>query len=113
MEADAFWREMRAINRSAAWGDRAVLNATFGLRGAFPVQRREQEEPMPKQSPDGVQGEGDYRAAKRYRHETEDFIAKRGKDIPDLAKKAEKAVEGPEGRKLAAAERKGKSKARH
>jgi hypothetical protein len=62
---------------------------------------------------EGVQGEGDYKAARAYKRDTENFIAKKGKDIPELAKKAEKAVEGPENAELKKAEDIGKSKARH
>ena len=60
-----------------------------------------------------VQGEGDYKAARDYKRDIDNFMQKRGSEIPDLAKTAEKAVEGPEGPELAQAEQKGKSKARH
>lgn len=61
----------------------------------------------------GVQGEGNYDAARDYRRDTEAFIAKKGKDIPKLAKEAERALEGSEGESLKKAEEIGKSKARH
>jgi hypothetical protein len=61
----------------------------------------------------GVQGEGNYDAARDYRRDTEAFIAKKGKDIPEMAKDAEKALEGSEGEALKRAEDIGKSKARH
>ena len=60
-----------------------------------------------------VQGEGDYKAARDYKRDIDNFMQKKGSEIPDLAKAAEKAVEGPEGAELAQAEQKGKSKARH
>jgi hypothetical protein len=60
-----------------------------------------------------VQGEGDYKAARAYKRDIDDFMQKKGSEIPNLAKTAEKAVESPEGAELAQAERKGKSKARH
>jgi len=60
-----------------------------------------------------VQGEGDYKAARDYKRDIDKFVKDKGNDIPDLAKDAEKAVEGPEGADLARAEEKGKSKARH
>ena len=60
-----------------------------------------------------VQGEGDYKAARDYKRDIDKFVQDKGGDIPDLAKDAEKAVEGPEGAELAQAEHKGKSKARH
>jgi len=60
-----------------------------------------------------VQGEGDYKAARDYKRDIDNFMQKKGSEIPDLAKTAEKAVEGPEGAELAQAEQKGKSKARH
>jgi hypothetical protein len=61
----------------------------------------------------GVQGEGNYDAARDYRRDTEAFIAKKGKDIPSMAKDAEKALDGSEGESLKRAEDIGKSKARH
>jgi len=66
-----------------------------------------------KRSDEGVQGEGDYKSARVYKKDVEGFIEKKGSQIPDLAKDAERAVEGPEGEELKKAEEKGKSKARH
>ena len=66
-----------------------------------------------KQSDAGIQGEGDYKSARVYKKDIEGFIEKKGDDIPNLAKDAEKAVDGPEGPELKKAEEKGKSKARH
>ena len=60
-----------------------------------------------------VQGEGDYKAARDYKRDIDKFVQKKGNDIPNLAKEAEKAIEGPEGAELEQAEQKGKSKARH
>jgi hypothetical protein len=62
---------------------------------------------------DDVQGEGDYRSARRYKKDIDEFIAKKGKDIPDMAKKAEHDLESGEGPELEKAEAKGKAKARH
>jgi len=66
-----------------------------------------------KPSDAGVQGEGDYKSARVYKKDVEGFIQKKGDDIPNLAKDAERAVDGPEGPDLKKAEDKGKSKARH
>ena len=66
-----------------------------------------------KPSDAGIQGEGDYKSARVYKKDIEGFIEKKGDDIPNLAKDAEKAVDGPEGPELKKAEEKGKSKARH
>jgi len=60
-----------------------------------------------------VQGEGDYRSARVYQRDIKDFMKKKSGEIDDLAKDAEKALEGPEGKDLQKAEEKGKSKARH
>ena len=60
-----------------------------------------------------VQGEGDYESARRYKRDIDTFVKEKGGQIPDRAKEAERAVEGPEGEDLARAEEKGKSKARH
>ena len=71
---------------------------------------------MKDQKPAGVnpvQGEGDYKAARDYKRDIDNFMQKKGSEIADLAKSAEKAVESPEGAELAQAEQKGKSKARH
>ena len=64
-------------------------------------------------SEDAVQGEGDYKAARAYKRDIDNFLQNKGSEIPNLAKTAEKAVESPEGAELAQAEQKGKSKARH
>ena len=66
-----------------------------------------------KSSGNGVQGEGDYKSARVYKKDVEGFIQQKGEDIPNLAKDAERALEGPEGAELEKAEEKGKSKARH
>ena len=69
---------------------------------------------MPQNKNDsGVQGEGDYRSARVYKKDIENFMNKKGGEISDLAKKAEEALEGPEHDQLEKAEEKGKSKARH
>ena len=60
----------------------------------------------------GVQGEGDYEAARAYRKDTESFVAEHRKDIPKMANDAEKALDGAEGSDLKKAEEIGKSKAR-
>jgi hypothetical protein len=66
-----------------------------------------------KPSDNGVQGEGDYKSARVYKKDIEGFIQKKDSEIPNLAKDAEKAIDGPEGAELEKAEEKGKSKARH
>ena len=67
----------------------------------------------PRKSPDEVQGEGDYKSARKYKRDIDTFMKEKGAEIPDRAKNAEQAIEGPEGPDLARAEEKGKSKARH
>ena len=62
---------------------------------------------------DAVQGEGDYKSARVYKRDIENFIQKKNADIPQMAKDAEKAVDGLEGAELKKAEEQGKSKARH
>jgi hypothetical protein len=59
-----------------------------------------------------VQGEGDYESARVYKKDIDEFVATRKGEIPELAKKAEEALGGPEGAELKEAEEKGKSKAR-
>jgi hypothetical protein len=61
----------------------------------------------------GVQGEGDYRSARTYKRDIDTFVNKKSSEIPEMAKDAEEALEGPEGEELKKAEEKGKSKARH
>jgi hypothetical protein len=60
-----------------------------------------------------LQGEGSYTATRNYDRGTEKFIAKNKGKISKMAKDAEKALEGPEGKSLRAAERAGRAKARH
>lgn len=60
-----------------------------------------------------VQGEGDYRSAREYKRDIDKFMREKSGQIPGMAKEAEKAIEGAEGRQLKKAEEKGKSKARH
>jgi len=61
---------------------------------------------------DKVHGEGNYAASRDYDKRTEKFISEKKSEIPKMAKDAEKALEGPEGEELRAAEEKGKAKAR-
>ena len=66
-----------------------------------------------KATEDKVHGEGNYAASRDYDKRIEKFVSEKKSDIPQYAKDAEKALEGPEGEKLRAAEEKGKAKARH
>ena len=61
-----------------------------------------------KQDP-RVQGEGDYRSARRYRRDVEEFVAQN--DIEELARDAAPASEA-EHREMLEAERKGRARAR-
>lgn len=60
-----------------------------------------------------VQGEGDYRSAREYIRDIDRFMREKSGQIHDMAKEAEKAIEGPEGKQLKKSEEKGKSKVRH
>jgi len=60
----------------------------------------------PGSKTDGVEGEGSYAAARRYREGLERSVKKGDSD--KLAKEAEKALEGPEGDALRAAEKSAK-----
>jgi hypothetical protein len=65
-------------------------------------------------SDDGkVQGEGDYRSAREYKRDIDRFMREKSGQIRGMAREAEKAIEGAEGKQLRKAEEKGKSKARH
>ena len=66
-----------------------------------------------RKNTDEVQGEGDYKSARRYKRDVDIFLKEKGSEIPERAKEAEQAIEGAEGPELARAEEKGKSKARH
>ena len=61
----------------------------------------------------GIQGEGNYDAARRHRQRVESFGREKADQIPEMAKDAEQAVDGPERDELNRAEEKGKAKARH
>jgi hypothetical protein len=56
---------------------------------------------------DGVQGEGNYDASRRYDQGVKQSVEKG--DAAELAEKAKKALEGPEGDELRKAEEKGKA----
>jgi len=66
-----------------------------------------------KSGGNGVQGEGDYKSARKYKQDIDEFMTKKSGDIGKMGKDAEQALEGPEGKDLERAEEKGKSKARH
>lgn len=66
-----------------------------------------------KSGGNGVQGEGDYRSAREYKRDIDRFMREKSGQIHDMAKEAEKAIEGAEGKQLKKAEEKGKSKSRH
>jgi len=53
---------------------------------------------------DGIQGEGNYDAARRYRKGQEDFAKQTGK-VDKAAHEAEDALDGPEGAELERARR--------
>lgn len=57
----------------------------------------------------GVQGEGDYRSARRHRRDVEEFVAEN--DIEELARDAAPRSEA-ERREMLEAERKGRSRAK-
>jgi hypothetical protein len=59
-----------------------------------------------------LEGEGSYTATHNYDRAQEKFIAKNRGKITKLAKDAEAALEGPEGKSLRAAERAARAKAR-
>lgn len=61
---------------------------------------------------DKIHGEGNYKAARDYDKRTEKFIHEKSAKIPTYAKDAKKALDGPEGDALRAAEARGKTKAR-
>lgn len=66
-----------------------------------------------KKTKDNVHGEGNYAASRDYDNRIEKFVSEKKSEIPKYAKDAEKALDGPEGDKLRAAEEKAKAKARH
>ncbi len=59
-----------------------------------------------------LEGEGSYTATRNYDRAQEAFVARNRARIGKLAKDAEKALEGPEGKSLRAAEKAGRAKAR-
>ena len=61
---------------------------------------------------DAEKGEGNYKASKDYKERTEQFLAREGDRVEDLAEDAAEAVDGQEGADLARAEEEGKSHAR-
>jgi hypothetical protein len=57
-------------------------------------------------------GEGSYEGARAYREKTAEFLAKKGKSVPDLAHEAEAALDGPQGDALRDAEAEGRRHAK-
>ncbi|MGH6828276.1 MAG: hypothetical protein ACREFW_05150 [Rhizomicrobium sp.] len=51
-----------------------------------------------------VIGEGDYAASRRFLKDQGDFVKRHAAEIPALGEAAERALEGPEGKALRAAE---------
>ena len=50
------------------------------------------------------QGEGSYEGTREYDERTKQFLDKKGKDVPQLARDAADALDGPEGDDLRKAE---------
>jgi hypothetical protein len=59
-----------------------------------------------------VEGEGSYTATRAYNKDTKDFIDRKGKEIPEMARKAADALDSKEGDELRRAEEIGKTPAR-
>ena len=59
-----------------------------------------------------LEGEGSYTATRNFDKAQEGFVKRNRGRIGKLGKDAERALEGPEGRSLRAAEKKAKAKAR-
>jgi hypothetical protein len=57
------------------------------------------------------QGEGSYEGTREYDERTKDFLDRKGKDVPKLARDAAEALDGKEGDELRAAEAEGKAHA--
>lgn len=57
------------------------------------------------------QGEGSYEGTRDYNARTEDFLERKGAEVPLLARDAANAVEGSEAEELRQAEEEGKSHA--
>lgn len=60
----------------------------------------------PKNAPGGIEGEGSYEATRRYDKGVQETVES-GR-VPDLAKQARRAIDGPEAAELIEAEEKGK-----
>ena len=65
-----------------------------------------------KKASSRLEGEGSYTAARNYDRGTEDFVKRNRGKIAKMARDAEAALEGPEGKSLRAAEKKALKKAR-
>jgi hypothetical protein len=55
------------------------------------------------------QGEGSYAGTREYDERTKQFLDKKGKDVPQLARDAADALDGKEGDELRKAEAEGKA----
>jgi hypothetical protein len=65
-----------------------------------------------KRRASALEGEGSYTATRNFDKAQQAFVKKNKGRIGKLGKNAEKALEGPEGKSLRAAEKKAKAKAR-
>jgi hypothetical protein len=70
------------------------------------------QDKTPPENSQKIKGEGDYEASRRFDADEKDFVDKNRAKIPELAKDAAKALDGPEGEDLRDAEAEGKSHSR-
>jgi hypothetical protein len=97
----------KRASAKAKRGAAKVKKVKKAKRGASKASSAKAKKSAKKAAPkkkQAVMGEGDYAASRAFQKDQSSFV-KRNKDkIPEMGKEAEKAMEGPEGASLKAAE---------
>jgi len=98
----------KAAKRAAAKSRGASVKSKKAKKSKKAVARkaapRKAKKAAPKKKKQELIGEGDYAASRTFQKDESDFVKKNKKKIPAMGKEAEKALDGPEGDGLRAAE---------
>jgi hypothetical protein len=91
----------KAVKKTA----KAKKAAKKTVRKAAPKKAvKAKKKPAPKRKKKQIVGEGDYAATRAFDKDQAGFVKKNKAEIPAMGQAAEKALEGPEGELLRAAE---------
>jgi len=105
-------KKARPGKTKARKAKKAPAKAAKRAKAKAPAKKAKKGKAKAKAAPrKEVFGEGNYTAAREFREEQTNFVKKNHSRIAKLGKDAEKALEGPEGDELRAAEEEAKSHA--